>query len=296
MAVIHSPRAPSTVAGRIRCGYVVLAFVACVFTLDATAQGKVTAVLKASEVDFIYRTSSSFLPCHELQNRVAMILRAVGARDDISVQAWDCDRFLMSGDTSFDRSDPFDATYDRSDPFGRSNNDPFRGRRGDREQQSRVRIRLMSPVEVTPQVLADMDKDKSRRELISRVTGNPMVAMNDPIIFPAQRQSLTLSREVVELEPADCELLEQLSRSVFRELGIRVLRRSYTCDRRQRSLIPPRMTVEALLPIGWLQQQTPATEPPERAAEEQSTSNPAPAPSGDAAASSELPATSEHAP
>ena len=110
----------------------------------------------------------------------------------------------------------------------------------------------MSPVAVTPEVLAEIDRDKSRRELVSRVTGNPAAAMNDPIVFAAQRQTVTLSRQTMRLEPEDCELLEQIATNVFRELDVRVVRRSSTCDARQPSAIAPQLTVEALLPTGGI--------------------------------------------
>ena len=38
----------------------------------------------------------------------------------------------------------------------------------------------MMPAQVTPELLKEIEKDKSRRELVSRVTGNPAAAFNDP--------------------------------------------------------------------------------------------------------------------
>jgi hypothetical protein len=209
---------------------------------DPTA---VTAVFKAKEVDFSYRSSTAFLPCHQLRNVVTNILRAIGARDDIQVRVSDCEHFEMAADSGFDRWD------DRRFPNRQFSEDGFPNNRT-REQYSHIRARLMTPVELTPEVLAEIDKDKSRRELVSRVTGNPAAAMNDPIVFEAKRQPVTLSRTSLRLEPQDCQLLEQMTRSVFRELDVRVVRRNFTCDSRQESRIAPQMTVEALLPTGAL--------------------------------------------
>jgi hypothetical protein len=111
-----------------------------------------------------------------------------------------------------------------------------------------VRIRAMMPVEATPEVLAEMEKDKSRRELVRRVTGSHD-AMSEPIVFPAERREVDLSRRTLKLEPEECELLEQMSKSIFKELGIRVVRRSTGCSRDQVSNIPPSLTVEALMPV-----------------------------------------------
>lgn len=221
------------------------------------AEEPISAVLKAKEVAFSYRSSSVFLPCHELQQRVAVILSAVGVREDLKVTATDCDRFSMGQGIDFGHDDRYGRDpFGRSDPFDRV--DPFERRRArargervrDREQNSFVRIWLMAPVPVTPQVLAEMDKDKSRRELISRVTGNPLAAMNDPIVFAASRQEVTLSRKTIRLDPEDCQLLDEMSRTVFRQLDVRVVRGAVSCNN-GRTAIPPQLTVEALLPLGF---------------------------------------------
>ncbi len=221
------------------------------------AEESIAAVLKAHEVGFSYRSTSVLLPCYELENRVAVILRSIGARDDVKVSATSCESFVMGNDIVYGRDDGFGRDrYGHADPFNRADpfdrrRDRFRGARNmQREQNSYVRVWLMAPVPVTPQVLAEMDKDKSRRELISRVTGNPMAAMNDPIVFAAQRQAVTLSRKTLKLEPEDCELLEQMSRSVFRELDVRVMRGALSCGN-GRTMIAPQVTVEALLPVGY---------------------------------------------
>jgi hypothetical protein len=226
----------------------------CVSMLGCEAmaqQAPITAVYKAQEVSFQYRSSRQPFACHELQNRVANILLSVGARDDIDVNVRNCDVYVMS-------DDPF-----KDDPvFGRDNSDPrdrwntssgFGNRENDRGQSAHIRIRLMMPVELTPQVLAEIEKDKSRRELISRVNRNPAAAMNEPIVFAAQRQEVTLSNNrQLRLRPEDCELLEQMAFNVFRKLDVKVVRKSFSCGPRESWKTPPQITVEALLPTGQL--------------------------------------------
>jgi hypothetical protein len=254
MKALRSPSTPrsATHGGRrisgvlLAASAVALSLAATAFTATAfaaTAEESVAAVFKARDINFFYRTVAAPFPCHELRGRVANILRAVGARDDIKVDVNGCDEFINPRDDLLTGRDPFD----RSDPFDNPN-DRFRDGRGSREQTAHVRIQLMSPVPVTPSVMAEIDRDKSRRELISRVTGNPSVGMNDPVVFPAQRQEVTLSRRSIRLEPEDCELLEQMSTSVFRQLDVRVVRRNFNCDARQPSRIAPQLTVQALLP------------------------------------------------
>lgn len=234
--------------GRVRCVSDLLPLLLLAVSVQVGAQEQTAAVLKAHEVDFFYRSANVFLPCYQLQSNVATILRAVGARDDIQVQVTGCNAIVEPMEEPLDTWDDRSGRMQRpSDQWGASSG-RFGSRRVDREQSAHVRIRLMMPVEVTPEVLAEINKDRSRRELVSRVTGNA-AAMNDPIIFPAQRQQVTLSRRSIRLEPEHCELLEQMSTSVFRELDLRMVGGRPNCSRDGVSRIPPQVTVEALMPV-----------------------------------------------
>jgi hypothetical protein len=215
---------------------------ACLLTLGgaAAAQDDVAAVYKVHEVRFVYRTFVNQLDCGELRNHVARVLLAMGARDDIKVRASNCELFLLPDESS---------AWDRSRRFGWPG-DRFGGLDDDRMQSSYVRVEVMFPVEATPAVMAEIDKDKSRRELVSRVTGNPLAAANDPIIFPAQRKQVTLSRATMRLKPEDCELLEQMIPTVFRKLDVKVVSKNLSCNSHQRSYFPPTVVVETLLPKG----------------------------------------------
>lgn len=211
------------------------------FGCAAVAQEQVAGVYKTHEVRFVYRSFVNLFACDELRNHVRAILLAVGARDDIKVRVDACEVVLFDDETSsrWGRSDRYDWPTDR-----------FSNWRNDRMQNSNVRVDLMFPVEATPEVLAQIDKDKSRRELVSRVTGNPLAALNDPVIFPAQRRQVTLSRATIRLGPEDCELLEQMIPTVFRTLDVKVIERKLSCETHRRSSFVPKLVLEALLPVG----------------------------------------------
>jgi hypothetical protein len=222
----------------------------------AAAQEQTAAVLKLHELDFVYHGSAAVLSCSALQRRVASVLRALGAREDVEVRVTDCDAVVapLGGpeDTWPTESDPWRTP---SDPWAtssdrwQSGSDRLRNRATGRKQSAHVRVRVMMPVEVTSEVLAEVEKDKARRDLVSRVTGNPAASFDDPIVFPAQRQTVTLSRRTIGLEPEECELLQQMSQRIFKKLDMRVIRRGPSCDRDQVSHIPPQLTVEALMPV-----------------------------------------------
>jgi hypothetical protein len=229
-------------------------------TGTALADAPVTAVYKVKELSFNYQLPRQFQACNELQQRVANILLAIGARDDIKVDVRNCDAYGIGDDDMMDplpghaSSDPLNRAdpFERNDPFNRSSS-TFGNSASQRRQSAHVRIQLQMPVEMTPAVMKEIEKDKSRRELVSRVTRNPGAAMNDPIVFEAQRQEVTLSSRTVHLQPEDCDLLDQMSSQLFRKLDVKVTRRTASCGPRDSaSHIPPQMSVEALLPTGKL--------------------------------------------
>jgi hypothetical protein len=219
---------------------VLLATSALAMSSAALAQEQVAAVLKTQEIRFVYHSVANVFACDELRRNVSAILRALGARDDVQVRIHDCEIVVIPDDTS----PPWDRS-DRDYPA-----DIFRDRDFDQRQTSTVRVQVMFPVEATPQVMAEIEKDKSRRDLISRVTGDPAAALNDPIVFPAERKQVTLSQSTIRLRPEHCELLEQMIPTVFRELGIKVVRKQLSCDRYGRSRFAPKLTVEVLWPVG----------------------------------------------
>ena len=217
---------------------------------SAQPQEPIAAALKLHEADFVYRTTRNYLSCGELQNGVAVILRALGARDDVDVRVTNCMYTEIPDATiSNDGSTWNNQVWDRST----RQQSPMERMRGETNNQSTaLHIRAMLPVPANKKVLKEMEQDKARRELISRVTGNPAAALNDPIMFPATRQQVTLSHDTIKLEPEHCELLEQMMSSVLRRFDMKVVRKSTSCDPHQRSNFPPSATIEALLPVGYV--------------------------------------------
>jgi hypothetical protein len=242
---------------------------------EVAPQEPVTAVLKMRESDFVYRSTLNYMTCQDLRNGVAVILRALGARDDVQVRLSNCDMSGVPNLTVSDGSQQWDNNaWDRST----RQQSPMERMRNETPQQSTpVHIYAMMPVPADSKVMKEMEKDKARRELISKVTGNMNVALNDPILFTATRQQVTLSRDTIKLGPEHCELLDQMVTHVFRDFDLKAIRRSTNCDRHQRSSLPPQVTVEALLPVGYVlpgseKEKKPAQkdpEPPQTEAQEQ---------------------------
>lgn len=237
---LAAPRGPRSASSeRLRRSTACLALALLAIGGRVSAEEPVTAVWQERELLFSYRSALSVYSCDALRTRVASILYAVGARPDLQVKVSACSQSNLTPDAG-----PIDRGRGSWEPASSSSYVPL----ADRQQVANVQVRLSMPVEMTPDVVADMKSDKSRRELISRVTGDPLARFNDPIPFAAERRAVILSHKTVGLEAAECELLEQMVTSSFRKLGLRVLRRGYSCDRNRLSHIPPMVEVEALVP------------------------------------------------
>jgi len=227
------------------------------------AHEPVTAVWKERLLHFSYRGYSAVYPCKVLENRVALVLAAVGARPDIEVDANQCDTSVTSATVAPGEGADWTRTMPGTAPgypgtasgpsanrIPRDGSAPGGGyyRRTEPRQEVDMRVRLSVPVEVTPAVIEELKTDRKRRELLARVTDDPLPLFDDPVPFTAQRQVLTLSRET-GIEAVDCELVDQMASSLFKDLGVRVLKRNNRCDRGTVSRIPPKVTVEALVPV-----------------------------------------------
>jgi len=200
----------------------------------------IVAVWKERKLSFSYNSSTAIYSCNAMAGRIASILRAVGARDDVQVRVNDCSNTITAPDPAMNGRGAITL-----EPLP----DRMRVQDTGRRQLVTAYVRLMMPIEVTPEVLAELKRDKSRRELVSRATGNPAARFNDPILFSAQRQLVTLSRKTIGIEPEECELLDQMLTSVFRKLDVRVISRDVTCSADSR--IPPQLVVETLLPTPY---------------------------------------------
>jgi hypothetical protein len=205
------------------------------------AQAPIAAVWKKAEILFSYQSSIAIYSCDSLRDRVASILYAVGARPDLKIRVTGCSEAVVP--IASPAMDPTRRAW------GTGSRSSYPPPRGEIQQDSTVHVLLSMPAEMTPDVVEELKADKSRRELISRVTGNPIHRFDDPIPFAAERRVVTISHKTVGIEAVECQLLDRLVTSSFKDLGLRVVRRNHSCDRYEVSMIRPTLQVEALLPV-----------------------------------------------
>jgi len=175
---------------------------------EPDAPEPVQAIWKNQEFSFYFQSQTTFYSCSSLEAKLKRIFSALGARKpQVKVRSVDC----QSG--------------------------PVR--------MPRVTVNMTAPVEATEQALAERDKSKSKRELAARVRGE----QEDPAelaAFPAEWKLVSLSRGAVDLEPGDCELIDELRRKVLPKLAIRMVKDNTHCTPQQLTLGQPQLEVRAL--------------------------------------------------
>lgn len=183
----------------------------------ASAQESVTteppvvqAVWKQQEVPFYFQSFTTFYSCSSLETKIKRILVALGVDPEMKLRTRGC----LS-----------------RDQIARM---PY------------VEISLMSPVEATPEALAELDKTRSTRELAARVRGESKQAEEAAAPFPAQWKEVALARAKLYLDPGDCELVYQLKEKVLPKLGVIVVGDDVKCALNQSSMRQPKLVVKAL--------------------------------------------------
>lgn len=170
----------------------------------------VEAVWKSQEINFYYHSFRTFYPCDSLNDKVRRLLLELGAGHDLSVRSSGCQL-------------------------------------GDQVALAPVvRIRLSSPVEATPQALAELEKTRGKRELIARMNGGAVAASGIDAQFSAHWKRLSIARGSGSLDAGDCELVDAFKRQVLPQLAVRVVKDQMRCT--PQSYGPLRLEVEALTP------------------------------------------------
>jgi hypothetical protein len=177
----------------------------------AEAAEEVQALWKPQEFSFQFQSFNVFYSCESLEAKLEQILKQVGTQAVVRVRSPDCGR----GPARMPRAD----------------------------------IQLLSPVEATPDALAELKQGESKRDLAARVAGKSAEAeeLEKPFAAQWQRVSIGKSRTMPSLESGDCELVDQVRRKIFPKLAIRVVESNSPCPTNSPSLTRPTMVVDALI-------------------------------------------------
>jgi hypothetical protein len=118
------------------------------------------------------------------------------------------------------------------------------------QPMSGARITLAMPVEVTPELLAKIEADAPRRELVRRVRGEQPIDVQ-AAQFPAAWKAVDFSgRRDRRVMAGDCELLRQMAGTLFQHIGVRFGEDSMLrCTQGPLSLGAIRFKAETLQPL-----------------------------------------------
>ena len=155
---------------------------------DASPAGAgptVNAVWTEHEFTFTYFGRGTYYSCGGLENKIAYILSELGARPEPWV-----------------RVSCLDGTGVQLMPT--------------------ARIRVAVPAAVTPELLAQLEAEKPKRELIAKAQGKGAAVDGATAQFPAERRMVEFTgRRLGRIDDGDCELFEQLLPQVLEPLGVR---------------------------------------------------------------------------
>jgi len=178
---------------------------------DPTDEASVTAVWKAQQVSFEYRGYSTTYTCQSLEDKLELILRSVGAREDVRLQSYVCD-----------------------DQLG----------------IARFQVSMQSPVVASEANIREITAHDSKDELVARVNGDQLPTAADLERFPAVWKTVSFARDrQMRLERGDCELVQQLRRQILPRMSVRIEKdRTNSCSSAFGNVGSPRLTVSALVP------------------------------------------------
>lgn len=188
----------------------IAAVMAMLSTATMAAEAPVVqAVWQPQEFTFQYMGFTTAYNCDALADKIEGILKRVGAREGVRVSAGGCIADRPQGSIS-------------------------------------VRIAALVPV---PQGEASPDAGlgtEQRNALLQRLGVKPL----DNTPFAASWRTVEVPKDrSLQIGAGDCELLEQLRDRVFPKLHVKIVEDNTRCTPHQANIVPPRLTVSALLPL-----------------------------------------------
>jgi hypothetical protein len=187
-----------------------LAIVPAAVMANSNDEQEVSAVWKAQQVNFEYHGYSTIYSCRSLEDKLEIILRSVGAREDVRLQSYVCDEQLGI---------------------------------------ARFQISMQSPVLASEENIRALTSHDSKDELVARVNGAPLPSATDLERFPAVWKKVSFARDrYMRLDRGDCELVQQLRRQILPRMSVQIVKDNIRCSSAFGNVGSPRLIVSALVP------------------------------------------------
>lgn len=195
----------------------VLAAAAAVATADVASSPDAGPTVSAMWLEQDWYQShtgfTTYYSCDGLRDKVRSLLRQLGVRDDLKVSSAGC-----SSSTGI-------------------------------EQFPRLRIKVASAVEATPERLAALEERREQIELIAKVNEKRPDYDRQSLQFAARKRIVEFrDRRGSAIEQGDCEFMETFADDVLPKIGARIVEREIRCAPHQVSMNSIRLVVEVLEP------------------------------------------------
>jgi hypothetical protein len=167
------------------------------------------AIWQVHQVEMTLRSGQVFYSCDALSQKVAAILTEVGVREDVNVQL-SCRGSAQTNDAT-------------------------------------AHITFAAPVPATAENVRRATTYSTETQLVARLNRIALPTANDIDRFPAEWQSVNLTRNRrLRLDAGDCALLRALATQVFPRLDVRI-EKPFSCPESLVAHIRPRVQVAALV-------------------------------------------------
>ncbi len=181
----------------------------------ADAPAPIMAVWVEQKVYFPYTAFTAYYSCDGLKLKVSSILEEIGARPGFKVTPRGC--------------------------FNR---------RSGAELTPSLEIVAAMPRAATHEVLAELAKDASRRELAAKAGGKAAPMAEATAEFPARTRRIDFrDSQLGLLQPGDCDLIEQMRDKVFVPLGAKIVADDMACFGHTVNYGSIALSIEVLEPV-----------------------------------------------
>lgn len=185
---------------------------ALVLSLVAAVAGAaepIEAVWKPQQITFVYSGQTTHYTCYALERKLKLVLQALGAHEDIVVDRTAC-----------------------SDIAG-----------------ARFHVSFRSPVVASTENIQLITTYDAAEVLAARLNKQTLASAEDLPRFSAVYQDVSFARDRrMNLQSADCELVEHVRRQLLPTLAARVVTNRVFCTPGYPSITRPRLIVSVLLP------------------------------------------------
>jgi hypothetical protein len=174
----------------------------------AADEARIDAVWKPQRATFVYVGQTTFYTCGALEQKLTLVLRVIGAHEDIAFDRRDC----QNG--------------------GRT----------------RLHVMFKSPIEATPDNVRTLTTYETEQEIVARLNGVALPSATDLERFPASWQEVSFANDRrLRLSAADCEFIEHVRKQLLPHISARVVENRIFCTPGRHAVRAPTLKISALV-------------------------------------------------